>query len=448
MWKWGPLCLSGPLKIINYPKRYDFIPLRLNAREVRKRLEDLGLSDVVAFQTRNPMHRSHEETTRRAMDISGGALLIHPTVGVTRAADVDYFTRVRCVQALVRKYFDSSRVVLSILPLAMRFAGPREALWHMIIRRNYGANHFIIGRDHASPGVDSQGKPFYPPYAAQELAEKHKLEIGVKPLTFQEFVYLAEEERYEEIHKIDKGKTYLSISGTEIRENYLGAGKMLPSWFTRPEVGRILMESYPPKFKQGFCLWFTGLPCAGKSTIAEILLLRLFEKGRRVSLLDGDIVRTHLSKGLGFSREDRDANILRIGFVASEIARHNGCVITAAVSPYRSTRDQVRSFFSNGNFIEIFVDTPQDVCEVRDVKGLYQKARRGEIKGFTGLHDPYEPPLNPEIHIHTLQLTPEDAASLIITRLEDHDFITEKPLNEDPGQGAGVRNGRSSQAAS
>jgi sulfate adenylyltransferase len=248
-------------------------------------------------------------------------------------------------------------------------------------------------------------------------------EVGVKPIVFKEFVYYSEEDRYEQVHKIPEGKKYLTISGTEIRELYLQKGKELPAWYTRPETARILMETYPPKHQQGFCIWFTGLPSAGKSTIGEILRIRLHEKGKKLTVLDGDVVRTHLSKGLGFSREDRDANILRIGFVASEIVRHDGVVICAAVSPYKSTRDQVRSMMPEGNFIEVFVDTPAAECERRDVKGLYAKARRGEILGFTGIDDPYEAPSNPEILISTTELTPNHAAERIMQYLTQNDFI-------------------------
>jgi sulfate adenylyltransferase len=423
MTKWGPLNVSGNLRVVELPRHYDFLHLRNTPLQVREKLAMLGYPNVVVFQTRNPMHRSHEELTKRAMHLVHGALLVHPTIGVTRPGDVDYFTRVRCIQSLIENHYDLSRVLFSIFPLAMRLAGPREALWHMIVRRNYGANHFIIGRDHASPGKDSMGKPFYDPYAAQELGAKHEDEIGVKTLLFQEFVYLKDEKRYEEVDKIPQGSAILSISGTEIRENYLQSGKVLPDWYTRPEVAHILMQTYPPKYQQGFCIWFTGLPCAGKSTIGEIVLTRLFEKGRRVSFLDGDVVRTHLSKGLGFDRGSRDANILRIGFVASEIIRHNGVVICAAVSPYRSTRDQVRAMFPNGNFIEVFVDTPQQLCEERDVKGMYAKARRGEIHGFTGIDDPYEAPVNPEITIKTEDVTPAYAANVIIEHLRAQDYI-------------------------
>ena len=275
-----------------------------------------------------------------------------------------------------------------------------------------------------APGKDSQGKPFYDPYGAQELGKAHEKELGIKCLTFNEFFYSPQEGRYVEVDSNSQVKDGMTISGTGMREDYLAVGKTPPEWFTRPEVAKILLQTYPPRHEQGFCIWFTGLPSAGKSTIAEILAIKLFEKGRRISLLDGDVIRTHLSKGLGFSREDRDINILRIGFVASEIVQHNGVVICAAVSPYRSTRDQVRSMFKNGNFIEIHIATPLEVCEERDVKGLYGKARRGELQGFTGIDDPYESPLKPELVVDTVQLGPDESAELIMEYLKRQEFVS------------------------
>lgn len=426
MSQWARNYVSGELRVLQLPNHFDFARLRLRPAQVRERLESTGFRNVVAFQTRNPMHRSHEELTKRVLEMIEGALLIHPTVGITRLGDIDYFTRIRCIQSLVENYYPSERTVLSVLPMAMRMAGPREALWHMIIRRNYGASHFIIGRDHASPGKDSQGNPFYDPYAAQDLAAKYENEIGVKSVVFNEMLYLPDQDKYEEVNKISKDTRTMNISGTEIREEYLRKGRMLPAWYTRPEVAKILMRSYPPRNEQGFCIWFTGLPSAGKSTIAEILANKLYEYGKRVTLLDGDVVRTHLSKGLGFSREDRDTNILRIGFVASEIVRHNGVVLCAAVSPFRATRDQVRTMFDAGNFIEVFVDTPVEVCEERDVKGLYALARSGELKGFTGVDDPYEAPLNPELTVHTTQQTPQTLAERILDLLQQQEFFASR----------------------
>jgi sulfate adenylyltransferase len=386
-------------------------------------LAEYGHQNVVAFQTRNPLHRVHEELTKRAIQEVDGVLLLHPVVGMTKPGDVDHYTRVRTYKALADNYYDSNRILLALLPLAMRMAGPREALWHAIIRRNYGANYLIVGRDHAGPGNDSQGNPIYGPYDAQALVEEFSAETGVKMVPFRKLVYLPEKKCYEEISKITDGTATASISGTQVREDYLNAGKKLPDWFTRPEVADILSESYPPRHRQGVTIWFTGLSGSGKSTTAEILTSLLLEHGRQITVLDGDVVRTHLSKGLGFSKEDRDINIRRIGFVAAELTRHGGTVICAAVSPYRATRNDVRNMVGQGQFIEVFVDTPLEVCEQRDVKGMYAKARRGEIKDFTGIDDPYEPPRHAEITLNTVGHTPEENAYIILNHLIEQGFV-------------------------
>lgn len=423
MARWGKVNISGRLEVLQLPHYYDFQELRLTPAQTRERLEAFGYPNVVAFQTRNPLHRVHEELTKRAAAEVDGVLLLHPSVGMTKPGDVDHYTRVRTYKSLVTNYYAPNRVLLSLLPLAMRMAGPREALWHAIIRRNHGVNHFIVGRDHASPGVDSTGKPFYGPYDAQELVERHSAEIGVKPVPFHEFVYLPDENQYEQVSKIAPGTRTASISGTQVRDDYLNKGRLLPPWFTRPEVAEILGEAYPPRHYQGVCVWFTGLSGAGKSTTAEVLQLLLLEYGRRATMLDGDVVRTHLSKGLGFSKEDRDTNIRRIGFVAAEIAKHGGLVVCAAVSPYRSIREEVRSVVGEDQFVEVFVNTPLEECERRDTKGMYAKARRGEIKDFTGIDDPYEEPLNSEIVIDTMTQTPEMNARKIVDYLANAGFI-------------------------
>jgi len=418
MERWGKLNVSGRLRVLRLPTPPDFRELRRTPAEVRAMLDERGHANVVAFQTRNPMHRAHEELTKRAIAAIDGVLLLHPSVGMTKPGDVDHYTRVRTYKALTENHYDKDRVLLSLLPLAMRMAGPREALWHAIIRRNFGANHFIVGRDHASPGAG-----FYGPYDAQELVAKHSAEIGVTMVPFHELVYVAGEDRYEEASKIPPGATTRSISGTQVRDEFLGKGIPLPSWFTRPEVAAILGESYPPRHRQGVCIWFTGLSGAGKSTTAEILSVLLLEHGRQSTMLDGDVVRTHLSKGLGFSKEDRDTNIVRIGFVAAEIVRHGGVAVCAAVSPYRATRDQVRAMAGAEHFIEVFVDTPLDVCESRDAKGMYAAARRGAIKNFTGIDDPYEAPLNPEITLDTTNATAEENARRIVETLLERGFV-------------------------
>lgn len=423
MVRWGNLCISGELKVINLPMYYDFKDLRHTPAEVRVELEKMGNANVVAFQTRNPLHRIHEELTKRAAKAVGGSLLIHPVVGLTKPGDVDHYTRVRIYKALVEKYYDAKNTMLSLLPLAMRMAGPKEALLHGIIRRNYGANHFIIGRDHAGPGNDSTGKPFYGPYDAQELFNKYANELQMTAVPFYELVYLPDSDEYVEGDKVPAGARTLNISGTQVRDDYLAKGKLLPEWFTRPETARILRQMYPPRHNMGFCVWFTGLSGAGKTATAEVLTSLLLEYGKQITQLDGDVIRTHLSKGLGFSKEDRDTNILRIGFVAAELVRQKGVVLCAAISPYRATRDECRKMVGNEQFVEVYMDTPIEVCESRDIKGLYAKARRGELKGFTGVDDPYEAPINPEISLKTVGVTPEENARLIIKYLQDRGFL-------------------------
>ncbi len=424
---WGRVYISGPITVLNLPRAYDFAELRHTPALVRTQLSAIGHQNVVAFQTRNPLHRIHEELTKRAMEEINGALLLHPVVGLTKPGDVDHYTRVRIYKSLIKNYYDPKRAFLTLLPLAMRMAGPREAVWHAIIRRNYGANHFIVGRDHAGPGNDSSGKPFYGPYDAQDLLVQHSDEVGVTMVPFKALSYLPEQDRYVEETDVPKGSEIYSISGTQVRNDYLANGKPLPPWFTRPETAAILAKMSPPRHRRGFCIWFTGLSGAGKSTTAEALTSLLLERGRQVTVLDGAVIRTHISKGLGFSKEDRDANIRRIGFIASELVRHNGIVIAAAISPYRATRNDSRRMVGE-NYIEVFVDTPLEVCIERDNKGFYSKTERGDLKGFTGIDDPYEPPLNPELKLDTINHTPEDNARMIV------DYLVKQGLllaNED-----------------
>jgi sulfate adenylyltransferase len=423
MHRWGKRNISGSLRVLSLPTHHDFRELRLTPAQIRGRLENIGMANVVAFQTRNPLHRAHEEMTKRAAEEVNGALLLHPAVGMTKPGDIDFFTRVRSYKILANHYYSGDRVLLALLPLAMRMAGPREALWHALIRRNYGANHIIIGRDHGSPGNDSKGRPFYGPYDAQEMVQRSEQELGVKPIPFGEFVYLPDEDRYEDIRNIATGTKTAQISGTQVREWYREGGADMPNWLTRREVAEVIGETYPPRHKQGFCVWLTGLSAAGKSTTAEILTVLLQELGRRVTLLDGDVVRNELSRGLGFSKEDRDLNIRRIGFVAAEIVRHQGAVICAAVSPYRATRNDVRNLIGGDRFVEVFVDTPIEECERRDIKGMYSKARRGEIKNLTGIDDPYEVPLHAEISLHTIGRTANENAQLIIDYLRQRGWV-------------------------
>jgi sulfate adenylyltransferase len=428
MHSWGRLNISGKLDVFALPSHYDFQRIRLTPTEVRERLLTLGNHNVVAFQTRNPLHRVHEELTARAADQINGTLLLHPVVGMTKPGDVDHYTRVRSYKVLADRYYDRQRTVLALLPLAMRMAGPREALWHGIIRRNFGANYFIVGRDHASPGLDSHNRPFYGPFDAQELFKKYQNETGMQMLPFPELVYLPDEDRFEDANNIPDGRSSFSLSGTTVRQDYLDLGKPLPEWFTRPEVADVLSQAHPPRHRQGFCIWFTGLSASGKSTTAEILTVMLLEHGRQVTVLDGDIVRTHLSKGLGFSQEDRDVNIRRIGFVSAEIVRHGGAVICAAVSPYRATRNECRAMVGNNRFIEVYVNTPLEVCEERDPKGMYARAREGLLKGFTGIDDPYESPTNPEIILDTVQSSPQINAERILAELIARKFVQDSSI--------------------
>ena len=440
MFRWGELNVSGRLRVFDLPRHYDFPRLRLTPQETRSRLEAIGRANVVAFQTRNPLHRVHEELTKRAIERVDGVLLLHPVVGMTKPGDVDHFTRVRTYQALA-KYYDPDRFLLALIPLAMRMGGPREALWHALIRRNYGANHLIVGRDHAGPGSDSSGRPFYGPYDAQHMVAQYAEEIGVAMVPFERMVYVPDEDRYEEEGSLSQAQRTASISGSQVREDYLDKGRTLPEWFTRPEVARILHDAYPPRRKQGVCLWFTGLSGSGKTTTANILKVMLEESGRQVTVLDGDVVRTNLSKGLGFSKEDRDINVRRIGFVAAEIVRHGGAVVCAAVSPYRATRNDVRNLVGKERFVEVFVDTPLEVCEARDEKGMYAKARRGELKSFTGIDDPYEAPEHPEIRLETVGVAPEDNARRIVGWLHGLGFV-------ESGAEAGERDGANGPGAS
>ena len=426
MARWNKVCISGPMKVVNLPTYYDFVELRRTPEQVREILEKMGHDNVVTFQTRNPLHRIHEELTKRAAAEVKGSLLIHPVVGMTKPGDVDHYTRVRVYKALVDNYYDKKNTMLSLLPLAMRMGGPKEALLHAIIRRNHGVNHFIVGRDHAGPGNDSTGKPFYGPYDAQEMMKQYEHELGVKMIPFEMLVYLPAEDRYVEGKDIPKGAKTLDISGTQVRDEYLAKGKLLPDWFTRPETAEILREMYPPRHKQGFCIWFTGLSGSGKSATTQVLTSLLLERGREIAILDGDVVRTHLSKGLGFSKEDRDTNIIRIGFVAGEIVHASGAVICAAISPYRATRAEARKM-AGDNFIEVYMDTPVEVCEQRDVKGLYAKARQamvdGKPMGFTGVDDPYEPPISPEITLKGYGASPEENARRVVAFLEEQGYL-------------------------
>jgi sulfate adenylyltransferase len=421
----NPVYVSGRLEGVEAPAHYDYRELRLTPRELRAEFSKLAWRKVVAFQTRNPMHRAHFELTVRAATDSGANLLVHPVVGMTKPGDVDHYTRVRCYEAL-RRHYPKGTATLSLLPLAMRMAGPREAVWHAIIRRNHGCTHLIVGRDHAGPGSDSSGKEFYGPYDAQELLRAHEEELGVTMVPFQMMVYVEDRDAYFPVDEVPDGARTLNISGTELRHR-LAEGREIPSWFTFPEVAAELRRSYPPRANQGFTVFFTGLSGSGKSTIANALMVKLLEMGGRpVTLLDGDLVRKHLSSELGFSKEHRDINIRRIGWTASEITKNGGIALCAPIAPYDSVRKEVRGMIEPlGGFVLVHVATSLELCEERDRKGLYAKARAGILKEFTGISDPYEEPVDAELSIDTADLSPEEAAQEIILYLEREGFIGE-----------------------
>ncbi len=400
--------LGGSLRGYQLPPHYDYTTIRHTPKSLREHFAQLGWApedSIVAFQTRNPMHRAHVELVKRAANENNANILIHPVVGMTKPGDVDYHTRIKCIRTVVNNGdLPKGKCTISALPLAMRMAGPREALWHMLIRKNYGATHFILGRDHAGPGTNSEGKEFYGSYEARDFGIKYSKEVGIVTCDFEQMIYHADKKIY--INESDVKQDDINIrkiSGTEVRRR-LQKGEDIPEWFSSPDVIKLLRKVHPPRNKIGVCLFFTGLSGSGKSTIANALLEKFleFDNERKVSVLDGDHIRQHLSSELGFSREHRDLNIQRIGFVASEIVKHGGIAICAAIAPYKEARNIARRLVeSQGVFVEIYINTPIDECEARDRKGLYAKARAGTLKGMTGIDDPYEIPINPEICVET-----------------------------------------------
>jgi len=419
----GSHYVGGTLEGVALPHHYDFAELRRTPAQLRAWLAEHGWESLVAFQTRNPMHRAHVELTTRAAESTGGHLLIHPVVGMTKPGDVDHYTRVRVYKKIIDRYPDNT-ATLSLLPLAMRMAGPREALWHAIIRKNHGVTHLIVGRDHAGPGADSAGSPFYGPYDAQETMIKYQDEIGVKMVPFKLMVYVPSDDKYEPIDELGQGTEFLSISGTELRDK-LAVGAEIPEWFSYPEVVEELRRTARPREQQGFTVFFSGLSGSGKSTVANALMVKLLQQGgRTVTLLDGDLVRKNLSKGLTFSKEDRDINVKRIGYVASEITKAGGIAICAPIAPYAEARAVNRKTISRvGGYVLVHVATPLDVCEERDRKGLYAKARAGIIPEFTGISDPYETPDDAEIVLDTSDIDVEESAQIVFDYLVEHGYI-------------------------
>jgi sulfate adenylyltransferase len=419
----NPIYVGGEVQGLDFPRHYDYQSIRQTPAELREEFLNLGWDKIVAFQTRNPMHRAHVELTMRASAEINANVLIHPVVGQTKPGDIDHFTRVRCYQKVMGKYKTDS-AMLSLLPLAMRMGGPREALLHAIIRKNYGCTHFIVGRDHAGPGVDSKGKPFYGPYDAQEMMTQYEDELQIKMVPFKLMVFVDDKKEYQPIDEVAKDVKTSNISGTELRRR-LEQGEDIPEWFSYPEVVEELRKSQPPLNKRGFTVFFTGLSGSGKSVLANGLMVKMMETNHRpVTLLDGDIVRTHLSSELGFSQKDRSINIQRIGFVASEITKNGGIAICAPIAPYESDRQFNRKLISNyGGYIEVHVSTSLEVCEKRDVKGLYALARKGIVKEFTGISDPYEMPLNAEIVINSDDIAPELLVDKIYSEIKKLGYI-------------------------
>jgi sulfate adenylyltransferase len=418
-----PCYVSGILEGIRRPVHYDFLPLRHTPAELRAEFVRRGWTTTVAFQTRNPLHQAHLELTLRAARELSAKLLVHPAVGMTRAGDIDHHTRVRCYLAILPSY-PPGTAMLSLLPLAMRMAGPREALWHAIIRKNYGANHFIVGRDHAGPGADSTGRPFYPPYEAQELLQRHQAELLIRMVPYRRLVYVVEADRYEPEDEVPAGTRTFSLSGTEQRR-LLRQGDRLPSWFTPAAVADELHRRYPPRGCQGFTVFLTGLPSAGKSTIANVLRVKLLELlGRPITLLDGDLVRKQLSPTLGYSKEDRNEHVRRIGFVAAEVTKHGGIAVCAVIAPYDAGRREIRSQVEPyGGFLLVYVATPVEVCEARDRKGSYAKARAKLLPSFTGISDVYEPPSDADVVVDATSCTPDQAANVILDRLASDGYL-------------------------
>ncbi len=410
--------IGGPVTKIGLPVRNDFKQWRRTPAELKALFKERGWDKVVGFQTRNPMHRAHFELVKRAHEKVGAPVLIHPVVGMTKPGDIDYVTRVRTYN-VVHSNYGKDFTELSLLPLAMRMAGPREAVWHSIIRKNYGCTHFIVGRDHAGPGKGSDGKDFYGPYEARELALKLADEVGITIVDSDELAYSKTRDAYVAAHEVREDDEIENISGTEFRRR-LREGEDIPEWFSFKESIDILRESVKRDTRPGIAIFFTGLSCSGKSTLAQLLLARLQElQDREVTFLDGDVIREHLSKGLGFSKEDRDENVKRVGFVASEVVKHGGIAICSLIAPYRDARRYVRSMVEHyGEFIEIFVDASVEECARRDTKGLYEKARQGLIKNFTGVDDPYESPEKPELVAKTEENTPEGIVAEIVEYLK------------------------------
>lgn len=422
----GPVYLGGRVAGLELPQHHDFRYLRQSPANLRRRLGELGWRRVIAFQTRNPMHRAQFELTLRAAREQQAGLLVHPVVGMTQPGDLDHFCRVRCYQALLPRYPDQL-ALLSLLPLSMRMAGPREAVWHAIIQRNHGCSHLLVGHDHGGPCHESGRPRFYPPEAAVELLRRHENELGLEVLAAGRWVYVPKRKQFQPADRLPAGEPTGDLSSAEVRR-LLRAGADIPEWFTFPEISAELRKTHPPRSRQGFTVFFTGLSGAGKSTIARALLDKLLEVGGRpVTMLDGDVVRKNLSSELGFSRDHRDLNIRRIGFVANQITRNGGIAICAPIAPYDGIRREVREMISGqGGFVLVYASTSLEVCERRDRKGLYAKARAGLLKEFTGISDPYEVPRDADVVLDTADLGVEAACGIILDYLRKEGYLPEE----------------------
>ena len=419
----GEYYIAGDLEVLNLPLHFDFKQLRMTPPEVRGLFKKLGWKRIVGFHTVNTIHRPEFEIALRAMQTSQANLLLLPGVGMTGPGDFDYYTRVRCYRHVVG-CFPPESAVMSLLPISTRMAGPRDALLQCIIGKNYGCTHFIIGHQHADPGGQNGASPFYDSDATQSLVQDVAEEVGISVVPFNELVYLPFEDEFYPKDEVAPATETISLSSLDIPER-IRSGRKIPRWATFPEVVAELKKAYPPPIKQGFTIFFTGLSGAGKSTIARVLYAKMLEIGKRpVTLLDGDVVRQNLSNELSFSKEHRDINVRRIGFVASEITKNRGVAICAPIAPYAATRAEIRaSIESCGGFIEVHVATPLDVCEKRDRKGMYAKARAGLIKGYTGIDDPYEIPEAPEVRVDTSGRSPDEAAQEILIYLGQKRYI-------------------------
>ena len=418
-----PLYMAGKISRVAGVRYTDYLHERKTPAELKAWLKKKKWKRALFFQTRNPIHKAHNEIIVRAMQEQSANAVIHPVVGMAKPNDIDYHTRVRCYRKSIR-HFPAGKAILSLLPLAMRMAGPRECLWHGLIRKNYGCTHFIIGRDHAGPGRNKKGKAFYAPFAAQQLFAKYQDHIGVQAVYFEHIVYSQTRKKYIAGGEIKKGEKTAELSGTNLYD-LLESGDPIPEWFTYPEIAAELRKVHPPRKQQGFTVFLTGLPASGKSTLAHGLVNQLLEYGKyNISLLDGDMMRNHLSSELGFSPQHRSINVQRVGYVASEITKNRGIAVCALIAPYQKDRDINRQLISaHGGYIEVYVKTPLAVCEQRDSKGYYMRARQELSKHFTGIDDPYEEPQNPELVVDTSTKTVSSLINRICAKIKEIGYL-------------------------